>query len=338
MYAYNMTRRIRRIFLYSITLFFILAAPAALFYAWGYSFDWQKKRPVLTGGLYLKSIPKKADVYINDKLKDQTPAFVKRLIPREYQVKVVKEGFHSWQKKMRVESKLVTEAKNILLIPLVPNIEIIEGNLSENFSLEKYLDIQKSNDIFYVQKPSYILYKTDSFNLSQEQISSTPLPADCDYEIFASLNGRIATLSDKNELYLLNPQTRTFKLISQDVKGLQFSNDNKLLYFTSSEIWAYYLEDIFSQPNKKADNKELITRISQEIKQVIWYDETNEHIIFLVGQNIKIIELDGRNKRNIIDIIKTNIDQIAYSSKDNKLYFVKEIEEQSSELWGLSLE
>jgi len=334
MYAYNMTRRIRRIFLYSITLLFILVASTALFYAWGYSFDWEKKRPVLTGGLYLKSVPKKAEIYINNKKKDKTPAFIKRLIPREYEIKISKQGYHSWQKKLKVESKLVTEAKNIFLIPLVPNIEVIKENISENFSLEKYLGVEKYSDDLYIQKPSYILYQADLLNMENEQISSTPLPSDNDYEIFALSNKRIVALSDKNDLYLLNPGTKIFELISQNVKGLQFSNDNKkLLYFTSSEIWVYYLEDVFSEPNKKADDKELITRLSQEIKQAVWNGQTNEHIIFLVGQNIKIIELDSRNERNAVDIIKTNTEQIAYSLKDNKLYFVKE-----KELLRLSLE
>ncbi len=106
--------------------------------------------------------------------------------------------------------------------------------------------------------------------------------------------------------------------------SLQFSNDNKkLLYFSSSEIWVYYLEDIFSQPIKKANEKELITRLSQKIKQAIWYSETDEHIIFVVGQTVKIAELDGRDRRNITDLFKQEVSQIAYGQEDEKLYFVK---------------
>jgi len=48
------------------------------------------KRIVLTGGLYIKSVPKKATVYINDKPKEETPVFIKRLVPKYYQIKVVK--------------------------------------------------------------------------------------------------------------------------------------------------------------------------------------------------------------------------------------------------------
>jgi hypothetical protein len=330
----NMTRRVRRIILCSTILFFVLTAPVVLLYAWGYSFDWQKKKPVLTGGLYLKSIPKKAEVYIDDKPKKETPAFIKRLVPREYQVRVVKEGFYPWQKKLKVESKLVTEARNILLIPLNPKIEVVNQELTNDFSLEELLKQEKSNSIFYIQKPSYILYKTDQNNSFQEQISSTSLPNGQDYQIFASSNEQIAVLSDNQELYLFNYQTRSFELISQNVQGVQFSNDNKkLLYFTLYELWVYYLEGTPEQPSKNAGDKELITRLSQKIDQAIWYDSTSQHIIFLIDQIIKITELDSRDQRNTVDLIKLDIQEMAYSQKDEKIYFIKD-----KKLLSLSLE
>jgi len=319
-----MTRRLRRFLFYTTTLFFILAVPLVLLYAWGYGFDWQNKKPVLVGGLYLKSIPKKAEVYLNNRYKKETPAFIKRLSPKDYQIKITKDGFHPWQKKLRVESRLVTEARNILLIPLNLDIETVNEQLSEDFSLKDFLPHQESDDIFYVREPSYILYRTDKAGSFQEQVSLTPLPADQAYEIFVSANERIAALSTSSELYLLNPETRTFELISRDVTGLQFSEDNKkLLYFSSSEIWVYYLEDILTQPSKKANEKEIITRLSQKIKQAIWYSQTDEHIVFVVGQTVKVAELDSRDRRNITDLCKLEVSQIAYGQEDEKLYFVK---------------
>ncbi len=319
-----MTRRIRRLLLCSTILFFIVVAPSVLFYAWGYSFDWQKKKPVLTGGLYIKSIPKKAEIYLDNELREETPAFVKRVLPGNYQVKVTKDGFHPWQKKLRVESKLVTEAKNILLIPLKPKIETVQDKLSEDFSLTKFFPKGKSDDVFYVRKPGYILYRTDSTNSFQEQISLTSLPSGQEYEIFTSLNGKISVLSEKEQLYLLNPETKSFDLIDENVQGVQFSDDNKkLLYFTPREIWVYYLENVFSQPNKKAGQKELITRLSQKIKQALWYPETNEHIIFTVGQTVKIIELDDRDYRNTYDLFELSVNQMIYRQTEKKLYFVQ---------------
>jgi len=321
-----MTFRTRRIILTGTILFFIIAAPTALLYSYGYSFDWQKKKVVLTGGFYFESLPKKANVYLDDKLKNKTPVFIKRLLPKEYQIKITKNGYHSWQKNLRIESKLVTEAKNILLIPLNPEIRIIDEALPVDFSLEEFIQIEESNNVFYIQKPSYVLYKTDKENSFQEQISLTPLSINHQYEIFTSINEQITALDENKQLYLLNPETKTFQLINQNVQGLQFSNDNKLLYFTPSEIWVYYL-------NRENNQQELITRLSQEIKQAIWYNKTNEHIIFSVGQNIKITELDGRNGRNTNDLIELNFNQMAYSEENELLYLIK-----NKQLLSISLE
>ncbi len=311
-----MTFRTRRIILFGTILFFIVVAPTALLYSYGYSFDWQNKKVVLTGGFYFESFPKKAKVYLNDKPKQETPVFIKRLLPKEYQVKIIKQGYHPWQKKLRIESKLVTEAKNILLIPLNPEIKIANEALPIDFSLEEFIQTKKSDNIFYIQEPSYILYKTDAENSFQEQISLTSLPVNHQYQIFVSINEQIAVLDENKQLYLLNPKTKAFQLVNENVQGLQFSNDNKLLYFTPSEIWVYYL-------NRENNKQELITRLSQEIKQAIWYDKTNQHIIFSVGQNIKITELDSRNGRNTNDLIKLDFNQIAYDKETELLYLVK---------------
>ncbi len=320
-----MTKRTRRIILAATTLFFILAVPLLLLYAWGYSFDWQKKRLVLTGGLSLKSSPK-AKVILNDKPRGETPVFIKRLLPKEYQIVITKEGYYSWQKKLRIESKLVTEARNILLVPTNPKLEIVDQELTAGFSLEEFLNPEEPDNIFYIQKPSYILYKTDQANSFQEQISLTPLPSNQQYEILVSPNEQIALLNDDHQLYLLNQETRTFELISQNIQGAQFSNDNqKLLYFSPSEIWVCYLGE--------SNNKELITRLSQEIEKALWYGQADQHIIFVVNQQIKIIELDGRDQRNTMDIIKMTVDQIGYNPADKKIYFVK-----GNELLRISLE
>lgn len=318
-----MNIKTRRIILCLVFFLFALATPTILFYSWGYGFDWQKKRPVLTGGFYFESIPKKAEIYLNDRISKETPAFVKRLLPGEYQVRIVKDGFHPWRKKLKIDSGLVAEARNILLIPLSPKIEVIDENLLDNFTLEEFLSDKKTNDIYYIQEQNYILYKSASDGSAREQISLTPLPAQ-EYDIIVSPNGEIAVLGENNELYLLNQETKAFELIARDIQEIQFSGDNKkVLYFNSNEIWVYYLEDILSQPNKKAREKELITRLGEKIKNAVWYRKTNKHIIFSTGQNIKIIELDSRDERNIVDIIKLDTSQIAYNPKEEAILIVK---------------
>jgi hypothetical protein len=105
-----------------------LAAPSLIFYSQGYRFDFETKRIVQTGGLYLKAAPRGAQVYINGILKDETSVFgssslIKNLIPKTYSIEVRKQGYHSWQKNLPVLEKQVTEAKNIILFPEEVNFQ-----------------------------------------------------------------------------------------------------------------------------------------------------------------------------------------------------------------------
>lgn len=333
-----MTKKTRLLLFISLIIIFLLAAPTMLFYAMGYSFDWQKKKPVITGGIYLKSFPKKAKIYLNEHPKNYTPRLLKRLVPGEYQIKITKDGYYSWQKKMEVKSKLVAEARNIFLFPQNQKIELVDSSLPKDFSLQSLFEKEEfekeEKEIFYIQKPSYILYKINEERTAQTQLSRESLPENPAYQIIVSPNQNIAVLNEEGRLYFLNSEKKTFEPLADNIKEAQFSDDNKkLLYFSQDEIWVYYLEDILVQPFKTTGQKELITRINQEIKQAVWYPETNEHIIFAVGEFIKITELDGRDIRNTVDFLTAEASQIIYDKKTKKMYFVED-----EKLYGISLE
>lgn len=315
----------RKLLLCLAVIFFIAITPPLLLYACGYSFDWQNRKIVMTGGFYFKAMPKQAEIYLNGELKGKTPLLVKRILPGEYYVSIQKTGYYPWQKNLRIKSQLVTEARNILLIPEQPALELAEINLPNNFSVEKYLSLENHfSDNFYLSKPANILYYQDPNNLEQKQISRAPLP-DGEYRIFAFSESKIALLSDKKELYLFDPEKSDFQKIGEGAENLQFTdNGQKFLYYTANEIWAYYLEDILVQPNKLKDEKELITRTSQKIKTAAWYPGTNEHIIFAAGGKTTIIELDGRDQRNAVDLFNYEISQITFYPKEEKTYFVRD--------------
>ena len=104
----------------------MVAAPALVLYAQGYRLNLPlepgKKLIVMTGGLFIKTTPKQADVFVDGKLDEQTDFFfgsalLVNLIPRQYQVEVKKTGYQPWEKNLRINEKEVTEARNITLFP-----------------------------------------------------------------------------------------------------------------------------------------------------------------------------------------------------------------------------
>jgi len=123
-----MTLRFRRILYLTFILIFLVVTPLIWLYASGYrlggGFELQK-----TGILVLDTQPDGARVLLNgephrslwDKLIDnqqaaaRTPTKIKNILPGTYTVRLEKEGFHSWEKRLQVTSGATTFAEDVIL-------------------------------------------------------------------------------------------------------------------------------------------------------------------------------------------------------------------------------
>lgn len=99
----------------------IIAAVVAVFLAKGYTFSPTDKRIVGTGIISVTSTPDAASVFLDGHLTTATDATIPSLPPKEYTVRVVKEGFIPWEKRVEVKEGLVTDLK-IRLFPAIPTI------------------------------------------------------------------------------------------------------------------------------------------------------------------------------------------------------------------------
>ncbi len=100
-------------------LFFVLA-PLILLYANGdiLGSGWTL---LSTGGIYINSAPSGSNIFLNDKLKDSTSFFSKNIVLKNlhigtYDIKVEKEGYNTWIKKIKVFKNLVSDA-NVFMLP-----------------------------------------------------------------------------------------------------------------------------------------------------------------------------------------------------------------------------
>jgi hypothetical protein len=133
-----MTKRVRTILFSFCAILFFLIAPTITLYSMGYRIDFEKKKFVQTGGFYFKVLPKNVQISIDGKIKRKTDIFfgsilIKNLLPKEYGVKIEKEGYLPWEKNLKIEEKAVTEGKNIVLIPEKTKFEVLKEGV-ENFS------------------------------------------------------------------------------------------------------------------------------------------------------------------------------------------------------------
>lgn len=132
-----MTKKIRTILFSVCAVLFLLIAPSVLLYSMGYRIDFDSKKIAQTGGFYFRVLPKSAGIYIDGKFKQSTDflfgsVFIKNLLPKKYEVQIKKKGYLLWEKTLEIHEKMVTEAKNIVLIPENPKFTILEEGV-KNF-------------------------------------------------------------------------------------------------------------------------------------------------------------------------------------------------------------
>lgn len=132
-----MTQRSRLLLFWICVVVFAISSPLAIFYSQGYRLDLAKKKFTQTGGIFLKVSPRQADVYLDEKFSKKTDflfgsLLIENLLPKNYKVKVAKDGYLPWEKNLEVKEKEVTEEKFITLIPEKTNFETLSQN-ADNF-------------------------------------------------------------------------------------------------------------------------------------------------------------------------------------------------------------
>ena len=99
----------------SILFFLLLGTVIVVLYGKGYRFNFEKGRPDFngTGLLVATSVPDGAQVFINGHLTTATDNTI-NLAPGEYDVKIFKEGYFPWQKKITIKKEVVSKADALL--------------------------------------------------------------------------------------------------------------------------------------------------------------------------------------------------------------------------------
>lgn len=183
---------------------------------------------------------------------------------------------------------------------------------SENIIASKTID----NDAFYLDKSGYILRE-------EETITEKPFPIQKETEYLLEVFANFIFLKEGENLYLLNPESKSFEKFFSGIKDLKLSPDSKtLVYLSDNEIWLLFLKDEFDQPQRKAGEKLFLMRLSEKINDIFWLN--NHYLIFVSGDQIKITETDNRDKINIVDIVEIKNPRIFWNQLDKKIYLLSE--------------
>lgn len=125
-----MKPKYRIIILVVFLLAFVVTAPSVLLYTAGFRYNWKKSRLEKTGIIKIDSRPAGAQIYLNGLALDEyTPASLFRLLPEEYEVRLVKPGYLPWQKTLEVRSGATAFTEQVALIRDTMPRELYEADI-----------------------------------------------------------------------------------------------------------------------------------------------------------------------------------------------------------------
>jgi hypothetical protein len=203
-----------------------------------------------------------------------------------------------------------------------------ETNRLEDFNLsEKIIPSPVESAVAYHDE-NYYLDKYGELIRHGEKITTSSFSIEEGKEYDLDVFKDFIFLNEKDKLYLFDPEKKEFKVFFENFKGLEISpGKEKIIYFSSHEIWLFFLENVGHPYNKEKGDKILLARLSENINQIFWINQ--DYFIFSTDENIKISETDYRDKLNIINFIDKenlpedkNLSKIFWNSFDKRIYLL----------------
>ncbi|MBI4101657.1 MAG: PEGA domain-containing protein [Candidatus Nealsonbacteria bacterium] len=221
-----------------------------------------------------------------------------------------REQEKSFSLRLDKASPVLTERK----IP-VPPIEAVV--------LEKIDD----NNIYYLDNFGFV-YKTDASFGGGTRQNAIPFPVKPETEYRLDIFDNFLFLRESGDSYLL--RNGEFEKIIENVTNLKISPDKKKLAITAnSEIWIFFLQDVFEQPRRSAGEKLFLLRLSQRIPDIFWLNDG--HLIFSAGSDIKIAEIDNRDRINVYQLAQFPDPRFFWNESSEKIYVLSQKSLQASE-------
>lgn len=290
-----------------------------------------------TGMLLAVSNPEGAKLYINDELKGPTNMNVSNLNPGWVSVRIVKEGYFEYHKRVQIFEELVTEV-NALLIPLSPSLSPLTYNGVKTLSLSPSKDIvvyasvgngepgglwkldfksqpvllasnstgiafSDATDIKWSPSESEILVKVNSqyYVLSVNLVNINPVPTEAEPILLSwTESTREHSMLKIEKIDIPQPLLR----IATDSATLWAPNNKRFMYEAFDPALNNVQKRIFSFLNPAPVGEE-IDYIAFEYAQdildpgrLIWYGDSR-HLILVEKGRISLLGIDGSNKTTV---------------------------------------
>ncbi len=321
-----MTLTQRRIIYLIFIAFFLITLPIIILYANGYKYNFKKNNLQKTGAIFLESKPKDVKVFLNNnEIKEKIPILIKNLTPSEYNLKIIKNGFTTWNKEIKVNEGQTTFLQYVRLFKNQEVPIILYKNKIKEF---KYNDDKDIFVIYSTNKENEILTWFNVKNYKQKNILKTT-----DKIITFKLieNGKLIFIETENDYLLINPLDEIVYNLNniigvKKIKKLKINkyNGNYFYYINNDKLYSYNLI------NNKRKLLLPYEPIDYLIKNNILYylNQNSLNRIFLNGLNLTTNETEKNilnlNNNGNYQILNINNNFFTIKNKDTLILFNKE--------------
>ena len=299
-----MTQKNKKILFFSIVLAFIIITPIIILYSIGLRIDFKNKRIVQPGLIFVKTSPKNAQIYINEKNIKKTDflfgsAEINNLLPNRYKVKIAKEGFQVWEKNLEVKEGLATEVKDIILFPEILSLNVFSKNI-ENFFIPPS---NKSKIILQEKEINEIKEKNTDLN-------------NWTLKIF-DLNTNIKTPFISKENISKKDIELTNLFFSPDSKKILMETKEKVLTKKTTDKETFLTKYYIIETEKTPAFAVLVNYLNQNTTNIVFNPNDYQKILFLEDGKLKEIDLVKNLQPKIL---LENI--ISFTINNNNIYYL----------------
>jgi len=275
--------------LVAVVISFFLAVPIVIYYAIGYSFDFEQWKLIKTGILLIYTNPNGVQIFIDGNQKNASPARIRFLLPKTYNLELKKDGYISWKKSVTVSAQQIT-----------------------------HLNAKDSEIYLFLQEPETTLIATSTQPLILMDPTSRQPVATSSFDFLEknpSVFENSFVMVDSSLYRIIEGE---INLIEQGIDNAYWENDNGLLlYANRNNIWL-----LDPSTGEKGD---LIERSQQVIVHPQYNSKTNQ-IFYLQEGNILTIEAGALFDKNITKIIdvESNITEFFIDKKGERVTYILE--------------
>ncbi|MFA5126435.1 MAG: PEGA domain-containing protein [Patescibacteria group bacterium] len=290
-------------------LIFLILTPIFIAYSLGYRYNWSTHTINKLGALYIKSYPRGAEIYIDDKrIRQKTPTQITNVSSGLYTITVAKDKYVPWQKKLSVYPGNTTFAEDIVLFLDKREKTSLGGGGEQsliNRNRDKYAYLDKDNNLFV----------TDLEEAKNIKIATL----DKKYQLldWSGDNQRLLMADDKNYYwYDINQKTTNKLPLSGIDKIIWDSNQTTLLWYQKNkQLWRYDLNQVNASPTTKVD-------IDYQIND---FDLKDNWLLVQYGlkdqQSLAQLNKDSLSLRRIVN--KLNLGELtALLAENDRLIFI----------------